>query len=107
MAQLIFWFGLKDLVWLVIVVSIIVLVYVGWLWFDSYTEVKGAPRQDMHLCPKHGFISASSLIRFSEKMDIGTGRYDKDGVEITERKEVVYCPLCFHENMQKAEGVGR
>jgi hypothetical protein len=57
--------------------------YFSWTLLKSYLIVRGAPRQDMFICPKgHGPLPKSSLINF-----LGED----------------YCSICFHQNIKKAE----
>jgi hypothetical protein len=82
--------------------SVFVLLYLAYLIYYAYVEVKGSPREDMYLCQRHGFMRRQQLITFSEQMDVIVGK-DARGKDIVERKVVEYCPLCWHENMSKAE----
>lgn len=90
-----------------IVIALAVVGYFAYLLWSGWSETAGAPREDMYLCQKHGFIKKEHLIIFGEPMDVGTGVYDKEGKEILERKVISYCPLCFHSNMSAAERGGR
>jgi hypothetical protein len=96
-----------NVLWCIVVLVALLALYVAYMFWEAYVEVKGAPREEMFLCNKHGFLSPKHLITFAEAMDIGTGKFDQSGKEIIERKKVQYCSLCWHENMKKAEQVGK
>lgn len=66
-----------------------VILYVAWVVITTIIETKGAPREEMFLCPKHGPIRAQHCIQFQSSSDTW----------------VKYCSICFHERLTNAEKV--
>lgn len=74
---------MKTLAWVLLVSAFLVGGYLLWTILHSWLLVRGAPREDMFMCPKgHGPLPKSALINFM-------------GEE--------YCSICFHNKMRQAE----
>lgn len=73
---------------LVVFLVLVLVVFVG-IVIEAWLEVKAAPREEMVICQHHGPIRSSLLLKMPgfNKNDPLSG----------------YCPLCFHETLQKAE----
>lgn len=68
---------------LLVVIASLGLCYVGYVLLSSFLIVRGAPREDMFMCPKgHGPLPRTALIKF-----LGED----------------YCSICFHQKMKQAE----
>jgi hypothetical protein len=63
--------------------------YIGYVYFQAWWEVRNQPRAPMFLCNKHGPIRNEHLIHFQSGPDTW----------------IDYCPLCFHERLAGVEKV--
>lgn len=71
---------LKTSLWVIGLVILFYVLYIGWVYLASWLEVKNAPREEMFNCDTHGPIRKVHLITFMD---------------------VPYCPICFHEKQDK------
>lgn len=75
---------MKLLFWFLIGLPIGAGLYVGWIYFQAWFDVRALPRSESYICTKHGPIQKESTISFSG---------------------VPYCPICFHQNLNSAERI--
>jgi hypothetical protein len=71
-------------IWLILGLILAAGLYVGWVYFTAWFEVRALPRSETFICNKHGPIQKESTISFSG---------------------VPYCSLCFHQNLSSAERI--
>lgn len=81
-----FVFGVAEMKLFAFLLFVVVASFVSygvWILLTGWSIIRGAPREDMFICPKgHGPLSKSALINFM-------------GEE--------YCSICFHQKMKQAE----
>lgn len=72
--------------WGTVVVLVLLGLYALAVIVGAWLKVKGAPREEMFWCSKHGEIRKKYCIDFAG---------------------MPYCSLCFHERMKGIDGFGR
>jgi hypothetical protein len=66
--------------------------YAVYVAVTSWLDVRNAPREPMHLCPKHGPVRQKDMLNLLDNPILGA-------LQATGNKAEV-CPLCWNERMQ-------
>ncbi len=89
---------MMTLVWALLGTLVCVIAYGVLLFCQAKSHIGTAPKQEMFLCAKHGALPAKACI------DINTNEmeYQLETGETTTRS-VLYCPICYEDQIKDAE----
>lgn len=75
------------------------LLYAAYVAMEAKDSVVRAPKDTMFICPEHGPIQASAMLKIS------TLEYEWQYADGThpEGKFIEYCPLCFETRIREAK----